>query len=154
MNEVISEESAYKMIDMLRSVIDHGTGRRLRYRFHLTAPIGGKTGTTNRNSDGWFVGFVPRLVAACWVGGDDRDIHFQHMNDGQGASTALPIWAYFMRKVYRDSSLGYSQNEQFKLPPGFDPCGGAGNEEAVPDSVQVETPPTSEAEEISHLFNP
>ena len=154
MNEVISEETAYKMIDMLRSVIDHGTGRRLRYRFHLTAPIGGKTGTTNRNSDGWFVGFVPRLVAACWVGGDDRDIHFQHMNDGQGASTALPIWAYFMRKVYRDSSLGYSQNEQFKLPPGFDPCGGAGNEKAVPDSVQVETPPTSEAEEISHLFNP
>lgn len=78
--------------------------------------MGGKTGTTNRNSDGWFVGFVPRLVAACWVGGEDRDIHFQRMNDGQGASTALPIWAYFMRKVYNDKSLGYSQNEQFKLP--------------------------------------
>lgn len=152
MNEVISEESAYKMIDMLQSVIDHGTGRRLRYKFKLTAPMGGKTGTTNRNSDGWFVGFVPRLVAACWVGGEDRDIHFQRMNDGQGASTALPIWAYFMRKVYNDKSLGYSQNEQFKLPPGFDPCGTSGNNiiEDTDDNTSEES--TSILEDISSLI--
>lgn len=129
MNEVISAESSYKMIDMLRSVIDHGTGGRMRYKFNITAQMGGKTGTTNRNSDGWFIGFVPRLVAACWVGGEDRDIHFDQMNMGQGASTALPIWAYFMRKVYGNRSLGYTQGEVFKIPFGFSPCGSVPDEE-------------------------
>ena len=75
MTEVISEVSSYQMIDMLRAVIQGGTGSRLRYAYHLTADIGGKTGTTNNNSDGWFMGITPELVSGCWVGGEDRDIH-------------------------------------------------------------------------------
>ena len=77
--------------------------------------IASKTGTTNSNSDGWFVGCVPRLVTACWVGGEDRDIHFLSTSLGQGASTALPIWANYMKKVYEDSTLGYSQEESFDI---------------------------------------
>lgn len=92
MNEVISEESSYKMLDMLQAVIEGGTGKRLRYSYNLTGQIGGKTGTTNNNSDGWFMGFTPELVSGCWVGGEDRDIHFDSTALGQGASTALPIW--------------------------------------------------------------
>jgi len=116
MNEVISERSSYAMLDMLRAVIDHGTGGRIRYKYGIKGPVAGKTGTTNRNSDGWFVGCVPRLVSACWVGGEERDIHFSTTARGQGASTALPIWAYYMKKVYRDKSLGYDPAEDFSIP--------------------------------------
>lgn len=123
MEEVISMTSAYKMLVMLRSVINNGTGGRVR-RYGITADMGGKTGTTNANSDGWFIGFTPSLVSGCWVGGEDRDIHFDTMTYGQGAASALPIWAKYMKKVFDDKSLGYSQNEQFKLPEGFDPCAG------------------------------
>ena len=97
MNEVISEESANKMLVLLKAVIDEGTGRRIRYKFNLKCEMGGKTGTTNRNSDAWFIGFTPTLVSGCWVGGEDRDIHFDNMQMGQGASMALPIWAYYMQ---------------------------------------------------------
>lgn len=123
MEEVISMTSAYKMLVMLRSVINNGTGGRVR-RYGITADMGGKTGTTNANSDGWFIGFTPSLVSGCWVGGEDRDIHFDTMTYGQGAASALPIWTKYMKKVFDDKSLGYSQNEQFKLPEGFDPCAG------------------------------
>lgn len=116
MSEVISEATSYKMLEMLQAVVDQGTGRRLRFKFHLDAPIAGKTGTSNDNADGWFVGCVPRLVTACWVGGEERSIHFRSMAMGQGASSALPIWAYYMKKVYRDRSLHYSQDEQFHYP--------------------------------------
>ena len=122
MNEVISAESSYKMLEMLRAVIDQGTGGRLRYKYNLTAPIGGKTGTTNNNSDAWFMGLVPRLVSGCWVGGEDRDIHFDQMSIGQGASAALPIWAKYMKMVYADQSLGYSQTETFDIPADFNSC--------------------------------
>lgn len=115
-NEVYSEETAWNMIDMMRSVIDHGTGRRLRFRYNFQGPIAGKTGTTNENSDGWFVGCVPQLVTACWVGGDERDIHFNSMALGQGASSALPIWAIYMRKVYDDRSLNYDPLREFEAP--------------------------------------
>ena len=121
--EVISRESSYKMIDMMRAVIDQGTGGRIRSRYGLTAPIAGKTGTTNSNSDGWFMGYTPSLVSGCWVGGEDRDIHFNSMADGQGASMALPVWALYMKKVYADTSLGYSQSERFDIPANFNPCG-------------------------------
>ncbi len=121
MDEVISAESAYKMLVMLRAVINEGTGGRVR-RYGITADMGGKTGTTNRNSDGWFMGFTPTLVSGCWVGGEERDIHFDTMTYGQGASLALPVWAKYMKKVFDDSSLGYSQGDRFKLPEGFDPC--------------------------------
>ena len=121
-HEVISKESSYKMIDMMKAVIDEGTGRRLRFLYKFTADIAGKTGTTNENADGWFMGYTPSLVSGCWVGGDDRDIHFTSMSDGQGASMALPIWALYMQKVYADESLGYSQEEKFNIPEDFNPC--------------------------------
>lgn len=122
MNEVISEESAYKMIEMLRAVMNGGTGSRMRYRYNITCDMGGKTGTTNRNSDAWFMGFTPSLVSGCWVGGEDRDIHFDSTSMGQGANMALPVWAYYMQKVFADRSLGYSPDEKFYIPEGFNPC--------------------------------
>ncbi len=121
-DEVISESTAFKMITMLRAVINEGTGSRLRRLYNITADMGGKTGTTNSNSDGWFIGFTPRLVAGCWVGGEDRDIHFRLMSDGQGASMALPVWGLFMNKVYKDKGLGYLQSETFTIPLEFNPC--------------------------------
>lgn len=122
MNEVISEESAYKMIIMLQGVMNGGTGSRMRFRYNVNADMGGKTGTTNRNSDGWFMAFTPSLVTGCWVGGEDRDIHFNSMTYGQGASSALPISAYFFQSVFKDARLGYSESEKFELPADFDPC--------------------------------
>lgn len=122
MNEVISGEAADKMLYMLRAVVDGGTAGRLRFRHHLTAQLGGKTGTTNSNSDGWFMGVAPKLVSACWVGGDDRDIHFDSMVYGQGASMALPIFGIYMNSIYADSSLPYSQDDRFDVPSDFDPC--------------------------------
>jgi penicillin-binding protein 1A len=122
MNEVISGESADKMLYMLRAVADGGTASRLRYRYNIKAPLGGKTGTTNSNSDAWFMGVLPKLVSGCWVGGDDRDIHFETMTYGQGAAAALPIFALYMNKVYADENLPYSQEDQFDIPKGFDPC--------------------------------
>lgn len=124
MEEVISASSTYKMLVMLRAVINEGTGGRVR-RYGITADMGGKTGTTNDNSDAWFMGFTPSLVSGCWVGGDERDIHFGRMTSGQGAAAALPIWAMYMKKVYDDPTLGYDQQERFKLPEGFDPCAGS-----------------------------
>ena len=122
MNEVISAESANKMLVLLQGVVDGGTAGRLRYKYNFKGEIGGKTGTTNNNSDAWFIGFTPQLVSGVWVGGEDRDIHFDNMAMGQGATMALPIWAYFMRKVYNDRTLGYSSKIKFDLPDGFDPC--------------------------------
>lgn len=132
MEEVISASSAYKMLVMLRAVINEGTGGRVRSRYGITADMGGKTGTTNSNSDGWFMGFIPSLVSGCWVGGEERDIHFDTMTYGQGASLALPIWAKYMNKVFADPTLGYDPTEEFQLPEGFDPC--AGSEVGYDDS--------------------
>ena len=122
MEEVISEESVYKMLIMLRAVINEGTGGRVRRVYNIKADMGGKTGTTNNNSDGWFMGFTPTLVSGVWVGGEERDIHFDNMRDGQGAEMALPIWGLYMNKVYADKSLGYLQTDTFAIPHGFDPC--------------------------------
>ena len=122
MNEVISEESAHKMLYMLQSVVDGGTAGRLRFRYNFKGQLAGKTGTTNNNSDAWFMGLTPTLVNACWVGGDDRDIHFDSMAMGQGASMALPIFALYMQKVYGDVRLGYSEDAVFDIPKEFNPC--------------------------------
>ena len=122
MNEVISEESAHKMIYMLKAVVDGGTGSRLRFRYNLKGDIAGKTGTTNNNSDAWFMGITPTLVSGMWVGGDDRDIHFDSMAWGQGATMALPIFALYMQKIYKDKRLGYSEDAVFDLPSGYNPC--------------------------------
>lgn len=122
--EIISETTSYKMIYMLRNVMDHGTGVRARFRYGLKVPMGGKTGTSQNHSDGWFVGFTPSLVSGVWVGGEDRSIHFDNMSAGQGANMALPIWAMYMQKVYADEELGYSVEEQFDVPEWFDPEAG------------------------------
>lgn len=127
-HEVISEESSYKMITLMRGVIDGGTGGRMRGRYKITAPMGGKTGTTNDNSDGWFVGYTPSLTFGAWVGGEERDIHFNSMAVAQGASAALPIAAYFLQKMYADNSLHYSQSENFNVPGNFNPCAAADEE--------------------------
>lgn len=121
-NEVISRESSYKMIDMMRGVINEGTGYRLRSVYKLYADMCGKTGTTQNMSDGWFVGYTPSLVTGCWVGGEERNIHFDRMSEGQGAAMALPIFGLYMQKVYKDASLPYSQDEVFDIPEDFDPC--------------------------------
>ena len=120
-HEVISEITTYKMIYMLRAVMDHGSGVRVRYKYGIQAPMGGKTGTTNNNSDGWFMCFTPSLVNGAWVGGEDRAIHFDNLAQGQGASMALPICALYMQKVLSDSTLGYDPHEQFDIPTWFNP---------------------------------
>lgn len=145
MNEVISGESADRMLYMLRAVIDGGTGQRLRNRYSFTAPMAGKTGTTNNNSDAWFMGITPRLISGCWVGGEDRDIHFDTMVYGQGAAMALPVFALYMKKVYANSALGYSQDEQFDFPSDFDPC-------TIIDETETELVEGSEQETATALF--
>jgi len=119
MHEIFSESTAYKMIYMMRAVVDGGTGGRIRRDYGLMMPMGGKTGTTQNNSDGWFMGYTPSLVSGVWVGGEDRSIHFDNIAQGQGASMALPIWALYMKKVLADKELGYSATEQFDVPSSF-----------------------------------
>lgn len=109
-DEVFSEEKAYAMIQLMRGVVDYGTGQRLRFRYNLRNEIAGKTGTTQNNADGWFMGLTPDLVAGCWVGGEERSVHFNSTNEGQGASMALPIWGKFFQKVYADPNLKISKN--------------------------------------------
>ena len=135
-HEVISEESSYKMITLMRGIMDGGTGGRMRGRYKINAPMGGKTGTTNDNSDGWFVGYTPSLTFGAWVGGDERDIHFASMAIGQGASAALPIAAYFLQKVYADGSLHYSPTENFSVPGNFNPCSSLDDE--LEDGEEIE----------------
>ena len=124
-NEVISEESSFKMLTLLQGVVDGGTGSRLRFKYNINAQMGGKTGTTNRNSDAWFMAVTPDLVSGMWVGGEDRDIHFDSMSMGQGATMALPIYAYFIKKVYATEDLPYKADAIFDLPEDFDGCGRA-----------------------------
>lgn len=116
-HEVITENTAYLMSNLLQGVINEGTGGRLRFRYKFTNPIGGKTGTTQNHSDGWFIGITPDLAGGVWVGAEDRSIHFQNLANGQGASMALPIWALFMQKVYADKSLAVPMRD-FEKPAG------------------------------------
>lgn len=117
--EVLSEETSYLMINLLEGVINQGTGRRLRFRYQFDAQIGGKTGTTQNHSDGWFMGITPNLVTGVWVGGEDRDIHFDNIGMGQGANTALPIWALYMKAVYEDEEIPITQEDKFEEPVNF-----------------------------------
>ncbi|MDZ4845948.1 MAG: transglycosylase domain-containing protein [Chitinophagales bacterium] len=117
--EAMSEQTAFIMVEMLRYVVRHGTGVRLwipKYEYQLQADMGGKTGTTQNHSDGWFMGITPQLIAGVWVGGEDRFMRFESMKYGQGASSALPIWALFFKSLYADSTLGYSQEVLFERP--------------------------------------
>lgn len=149
MKEIFSESTSYKMLDMLKAVVDGGTGNRLRWRYNLKGEMGGKTGTTNNNSDGWFMSFTPELVAGCWVGGEERSIHFDRMAYGQGASMALPIHGLFYQKVYADPELNYKDNGKFDIPEDFDPCAGA--ERYSPDFYRSTEPVNSSG--IDDIFN-
>ncbi len=117
--EAIGEETAYLMLNLMQGVIDQGTGRRLRGKYALRSQIAGKTGTSQNHSDGWFMGIVPNLVTGVWVGGEDRDIHFQSMQLGQASNMALPIFGLFIQKIYNDSSLHIKAEDQFERPEMF-----------------------------------
>ena len=114
-HEAMSEETAYLMINLMKGVVEFGTGMRLRFKYKFENPVAGKTGTTNNHSDGWFMGLVPQLTTGVWVGCEDRAAHFRSLNLGQGANMALPIWALYMRKVLEDTSLGFTKND-FDIP--------------------------------------
>ena len=116
--EVITENTAYLMCNLLEGVVNSGTGVRLRYKYKQTNPMGGKTGTTQQHADGWFIGVTPDLVGGVWVGAEDRSIHFQNLANGQGANMALPIWAKFLQKAYADSGLKMS-GRPFDRPAGI-----------------------------------
>lgn len=122
--EVTGESSYYKILSILLNVVDSGTGASLRSRYGISAQMGGKTGTTNSNSDAWFMGFTPDLVTGVWVGGEERYIHFNTMALGQGARAALPIYGYYMQKVYADKTLPYRQDARFVFPANFNACEG------------------------------
>jgi penicillin-binding protein 1A len=114
--QVLNQQTAYVMSYMLKGVIEEGTGVRLRNRYGLTNPIGGKTGTTNENSDGWFIGITPQLVTGVWTGCEDRDIHFRSISLGEGANSALPIFALYMKQVYANPALGIKKDVDFTMP--------------------------------------
>lgn len=109
--EAMSEETAYLMLDLMKGVVQTGTGIRLRTKYQLNNPIAGKTGTTQRQSDGWFLGITPDLTTGVWVGAEDRSVHFRVISLGQGANTALPIWALYMKKALADKTLNLSQGD-------------------------------------------
>lgn len=104
---------------MMQRVVQAGTSTRIWAEYKITNPVAGKTGTTNDNSDGWFIGMVPNLVTGVWVGGEERGIRFDYGGYGQGSSMALPIWGLYMQRVYRDKSLEISKG-RFALPESMD----------------------------------
>jgi penicillin-binding protein 1A len=120
--EIINSSTAFKMIKMMKGVVDFGTGSRLRYQYGITSEVAGKTGTTNNQADAWFIGYTPQLMAGAWVGCDDRYLRFKSERLGQGAAAALPIWAIFMKKVYADKTLGIEEAAKFIPPDNFQDC--------------------------------
>lgn len=134
--EVITEKGYWRILSMLLNVVDYGTGNRLRRPpYNITAQMGGKTGTTNFNADGWFMGFTPDLVSGVWVGGDERYIHFNNMAQGQGASMALPVYGKYITRVYADKTLPYSQESRFTFPADINLCEGEYYGEEVDEEV-------------------
>ena len=120
--EIINQNTAFKMVKMMRGVVNFGTGARLRFKYNIQNDVAGKTGTTSNQSDAWFIGYCPQLITGVWVGHDDREFRFHSENLGQGAASALPIWAFYMKRVYADKKIGIEQNKVFKQPQGFDDC--------------------------------
>jgi penicillin-binding protein 1A len=118
--EVLNEETAFLMLNLLQGVVLTGSGRRMRVEpYNLMNQIGGKTGTTQEQSDGWFMGVTPNLVGGVWSGWEDRAIHFETLGEGQGANMALPVFAIFLRKVYNDPQLGIMEADEFERPVNF-----------------------------------
>lgn len=149
-HEVLPEDAAFKTLYMMREVMNGGTGSRMRFRYGIQADMGGKTGTTQNQSDGWFMCFTPKLSTGCWVGGEDRSIHFDGMTMGQGASNALPVVAKFFQKVYGDKELtedpvlGLSPELKFDFPTDFDPCRRDDKADIAYDRDDVTAPETEQ----------
>ncbi|MDR0833102.1 MAG: transglycosylase domain-containing protein [Candidatus Symbiothrix sp.] len=153
-HEIISESASYQMLSMLQGVMNGGTGGGMRGRQGVTVAMGGKTGTTQSNSDCWFVGFTPSLVGGCWVGGSERSIHFNSMNEGQGARAALPVMGIFLKKVFADPKLGYSETERFKVPERYsNPCAGGSEDEDLSGLPTIPTTPPAKAGKMDDIFN-
>ena len=117
--EAVSEYTAYLMANLMQGVVNSGTGVRIRAKYGLKGEIAGKTGTTNDQSDGWFIGYTPSLTAGVWVGAEDRQVHFESLSLGGGSNMALPIWGLFMQKVMKDGTLGVYETDRFIAPPGI-----------------------------------
>ena len=118
--EAVSEKTAYLMVNLMMGVVNEGTAARIRSKYIRDVQIAGKTGTTNDQSDGWFIGYTPKLTAGVWVGAEDRQVHFSSLALGGGSNMALPIWGIFMKKVLEDGTLGVTQYDKFAVPQGFD----------------------------------
>lgn len=118
--QVISEVDAYTMYRMMQGVVDYGTGGSMRWKFGIYSDMGGKTGTTNDNTDGWFIGYTPQILAGAWVGCDDPFLHLPKYGTAGGSEMALPEWAFFMQKVYADKSLGIDPKAEFQKPAELD----------------------------------
>lgn len=134
--EALSDPTAYLMVNLMQGVVNEGTAGRLKWKYGLNGSLAGKTGTTNDQSDGWFIGYTPKLTAGVWVGAEDRQVHFESLYYGGGSNMALPIWGIFMKKVYDDPSLGMSLNDTFVSPLGWSldlSC--TGSEEDLSDGV-------------------
>ncbi|MGN1211097.1 MAG: transglycosylase domain-containing protein [Candidatus Cryptobacteroides sp.] len=132
--EAVSDYTAYLMANLMQGVVNSGTAIRLRAKYGLKGEIAGKTGTTNDQSDGWFIGYTPTITAGAWVGGEDRQIHFESLSLGGGSNMALPIWGIFMKKVLKDGTLGISESDTFIAPAGMHldlNCDGSDNDTAV-----------------------
>jgi penicillin-binding protein 1A len=117
--EAISANTAYLMVNLMQGVVNEGTAYRLRSKYIPEGELAGKTGTTNDQSDGWFIGYMPNLTAGVWVGAEDRQVHFESLSLGGGSNMALPVWGIFMQKVLKDGTLGISINDKFTAPAGF-----------------------------------
>jgi len=145
--EIIDDKTAFKMVKMMRGVVDIGTGARMRRLYHIDNDVAGKTGTTSIQADAWFIGYCPDLLAGVWVGCNDREFHFRNEALGQGAAAALPIWAYFMKRVYADKTLKISPEAKFKEPDGFDDCDA--NDKTSEDRAGEtnEKPPATDSED-------
>lgn len=149
--EIFSESTSYKMIDMLKAVVDGGTGSRLRRLYNLKGEMGAKTGTSNDNSDAWFMSFTPEIVAACWVGGEEPSIHFDRMAYGQGAAAALPIHGLFYQKVYADKSLNMADDGVFEIPDEYrNPCV---DQQKYSSDFYQSNEPVRKNEGIDDMFN-
>lgn len=133
--EAINEQTSYLMVKLMEGVINGGTASRLRYKYNLVNEIAGKTGTTQNHSDGWFVGFTPEIVAGVWVGAEDRSVHFNGLEMGQGATMALPIWAEFIKAIYADKQLNL-QKGKFETPQGFEVDQNCNHFDPVMDELQ------------------
>jgi penicillin-binding protein 1A len=139
--EAISDYTAYLMANLMQGVVNSGTGVRLRAKYGLKGEIAGKTGTTNDQSDGWFIGYTPSLTAGVWVGAEDRQVHFESLSLGGGSNMALPIWGIFMQKVLQDGTLGVYETDRFVKPMGIElnlNCDGSDADAVVTTSEEEE----------------